>query len=176
MFQYKAAEYGDGRQHSNGANSGVSCIGIYKHALEQRNIHMEKDYIELKIKKHTAEKIYSVFRLLILVFIPYSILSLTFGWWGELTYYHIFTEIGMALFISLGSIVYIRLLDSYQIIWKVYLLIPLFLTLLSSPITIILQFAILTEPQFHDVLLELCMVSAFDFIVSGICLFSMYII
>lgn len=169
MFQYKAAEYGDGRQHSNGANSGVSCIGIYKHALEQRNIHMEKDYIELKIKKHTAEKIYSVFRLLILVFIPYSILSLTFGWWGELTYYHIFTEIGMALFISLGSIVYIRLLDSYQIIWKVYLLIPLFLTFLSSPITIILQFAILTEPQFHDVLLELCMVSAFDFIVSGIC-------
>lgn len=48
----------------------VSCIGIYK--LEQRSFPMDKDYIELKIKKHTAEKIYSVSRLLILVFLPYT--------------------------------------------------------------------------------------------------------
>ena len=74
----------------------------------------------------------------------------------------------MALFISLGSIVYIRLLYSYNMIMKVYLLIPLFLTFFSSPITIILQFGILIEPQFHGDLLGLCMISAVDFIVSSI--------
>lgn len=129
---------------------------------------MSEEFIELKIKKCTLKKIYLAFKPLILVLIPYSILSLTFGWWGELPYYHIFTEMGMALFISLGSIVYIRLLYSYNMIMKVYLLIPLFLTFFSSPITIILQFGILIEPQFHGDLLGLCMISAVDFIVSSI--------
>ncbi len=139
---------------------------------------MSEEYIELKIKKSIAEKICFVFKLFILILIPYLILAIPFNW-GEWPWAWLhdldwlisprFGEIQRVFFMSLCSIVYIRLLYSNKIIRKVYLLIPLFLTFLSAPTIIILRFEILIEPQYHGDLLRLCIDAATDFIVSSIC-------
>ncbi len=129
---------------------------------------MSEEYLELRIQKQLAEKICYVSKLFILILIPYLLLCINFGWWQDWIPFT-FRDIDLVLFVSLGSIVYIRLLYSNRMIQKAYLLIPLFLTFLLDPLVIIRQFGILIEPQFHRDLLRLCICAAAEFIVSSIC-------
>ncbi len=135
---------------------------------------MSEEYIELRIRKHIAEKICFVLKLLLLILIPYSILAMTFGWWEWWQDWipDIFwvKHLIAIFFMSLCSIVFIRVFYSNNIVRKMYLVIPLFLTFFSSPICIILQFRFLiSEPKYYGILFELCANAVVDFIVSSIC-------
>ncbi len=132
---------------------------------------MNEEYIELRIRKHIAKKICFASKLFILILIPYLILAIQFEWWEWWQDWIApsFGEIHMIFFISLCSIIYIRLLYSNKIIRKVYLLIPLFLTFFSAPIILIVQHRILIDPQYHDILLWVLRDSIIEFIVSSIC-------